>query len=561
MRSIRSSLPGSLPGPLQSARGAAVALAVGLTLGLVAGFALSSRAVAQSPFTVPEPSMDSVFLVGHTSERGTLEIVGTAWTIAPSTLATAAHVAIALRDARSLGARIVARHGLLDRREIVIGDISVHPAYDAWSRRLERMLVRQQNELKNFSAVPVADVALLEVVAGDAGSPLTCVDVLATQAEPELGSPVAYLGYPTENLSGFAVLHLTPCSITALTDYFFQRCPWSEALLLHLSGVATGGASGSPVLNPAGRVLGILSAAENVTVSAGLWEARRIPIGYAYAQRIDLAQELLAGDATRVQELRNVAWSRRAAQVFLPPHELLDQIMEQYSPSPTDLGELVLDSEHTVAGSDSLRVPLVLEPGYFYQACAFAHDGTDIDAALFDAQGASLDEDTFADQYPLIEAGPLPEEQRASLRVWAAEDLLGPTTVSLRVVRHVAEEAPESDDPEDLYDAVLGITPVLEEQILLTEAGEQNREFTFELREEESYAVLAVSAEDRDIDLEVYIDDTFYDADRAFDARPIVGIEGIAGTMRILVVFPSDTAIGDTATLRVYVTTETGAPE
>jgi len=255
-------------------------------LAVVLLFTLAPRTTAQ--MQIDESALDSVFLVGVAKADGSFREVGTAWTIAPHTLATNAHVAEGLTENLEEGDRMIARRGLLDRSEVVIGSVRLHPAYISWNPRLGRMFVGAASQLKQFEVISVADIAILEVTAGDAGKPLPIADITDESHKPALGDEVVYLGFPAENLSGFTTLHTVKCNITARTDFFFMRTDWKDSHLLHLSGPVTGGASGSPVLDSEGRVIGVLSAAEHIAIDTGT----RASFGFAYAQRVDLAVEI-----------------------------------------------------------------------------------------------------------------------------------------------------------------------------------------------------------------------------------------------------------------------------
>lgn len=107
-----------------------------------------------------------------------------------------------------------------------------------------------------------------------------------SKTQPGLSESVVSLGFPYENISGFPTLHAVPGYITAKTDFFFQRVPWKDSYLIHYCGPVVGGASGSPILNSAGEVIGLISAAENNLSVNG----ERTSFGFAYGQRVDLAR-------------------------------------------------------------------------------------------------------------------------------------------------------------------------------------------------------------------------------------------------------------------------------
>jgi S1-C subfamily serine protease len=115
------------------------------------------------------------------------------------------------------------------------------------------------------------------------------------------GYRVAYLGFPMESLSGGGVDSHNPVAnmqsgiITSTTDYWLSKAPFDKALLLAHNLAATGGASGSPIFNASGEVVGVLSAGNIVgQVSAKTGKITRAPSAALinFAQRIDLLREI-----------------------------------------------------------------------------------------------------------------------------------------------------------------------------------------------------------------------------------------------------------------------------
>jgi len=107
--------------------------------------------------------------------------------------------------------------------------------------------------------------------------------------------------------------------VTALTTFFntsedeSTTGPGQRNILLQHSIPATGGASGSPILNGAGEVVGILSA-----VNFAIVDGQRIPtgVGVNYAQRATLLEELLEGRAAARLADRLTMWSRAVKQLY-----------------------------------------------------------------------------------------------------------------------------------------------------------------------------------------------------------------------------------------------------
>ena len=89
----------------------------------------------------------------------------------------------------------------------------------------------------------------------------------------EPGDPVASVGFPTEGLAGAGVASEMPSEmhfghISALTDVFMCRAEPAHQLLVQHSVPVAGGASGSPLIDGSGNVIGIVTGG-NVTGRKG----------------------------------------------------------------------------------------------------------------------------------------------------------------------------------------------------------------------------------------------------------------------------------------------------
>ena len=130
-------------------------------------------------------------------------------------------------------------------------------------------------------------------------APSTCRP--ESQAALAAGEAVGYVGYPMENLAvaGDNLQRPTPQMqfgrLTAITTDFNpsedEARPGRLNTLLQHSLPATGGASGSPMLNERGEVIGMLSA-----VNFAMLGNRRIPTVVNFAQRANLVSELIDDD-------------------------------------------------------------------------------------------------------------------------------------------------------------------------------------------------------------------------------------------------------------------------
>jgi len=502
---------------------------------------------ASAQVVVSEQTLDSVFLVGVVHADGSFTEVGTAWTIAPNWLATNAHVAEGLLEVVGADGRLVARRGVLDQNECALGNIRMHPAYHSWNQRLGRMLVGSASELKEFDMIAVADVAVMEVIAGDAGRPLVCCNMADPSHEPALGSTITYVGFPAENLSGFATAHVVRGNITAKTDFFFMRTGWSDSLLLHFAGPATGGASGSPVLDEQGRVIGILSAAEHLSLD----DQTRISFGFTYAQRVDLALELLDGSVDANQRTRDRQWLARAMDLFVKPETLIARLIDlhaNYVNIDAARYTTVTQRQDTMpVDSPERSIRVVMEPGYEYGFVAVAHDATDIDLYIRSADGAEFGKDDALDQYPVVWLGPYDTRTDVLMVLKAAETLLQPTPVTARVVRvDAATLAAGAAAAEGGAGAEGELTRIHTETVTADADGAGTWFWTITADPNTTYICNANSPQMHDIDLRLLKDGTLLVEDVLLDWYPRVEAGGYSGELRLELILPEGTRTGDT---------------
>ena len=469
---------------------------------------------------VLERSLDSVYMLGIVRRSKTgpeaFEFVGTGWVIEDGKLATNAHVAESLL-AKAHEGRLAARRSWSDREELRLSSagIRIHPAYAPWNARLKRMVVRAEHDpaaARSMSFIPVADVAICAVESGTTAPPLPVAD--PAKVQPALSESIVYLGFPHENISGFPTPHAVPGHVTAKTDFFFQRTTWPESFLIHWCGPVVGGASGSPMLNRAGQVVGLISASENNLSMNG----ERTSFGFAYGQRIDLARELLRDDFAQVQALRDVDWSRRIASLLLPPDELLEQMALTRANAD---GVAALDASHTVS-KRSVRVTqgakasleVKLEPGFRYGFLAAAHDGSDIDARIVNTRGGELlGEDVESDYFPVVWLGPLDEQLSLNFELDAAELLLGETDCTVHVYRYEPQLGAVAREDEGVF---------FSELLQLESNAGATHSWRFAVQPGASLMFSATSADGYDIDLLASLDDIPVASDETPDSVPLM---------------------------------------
>ncbi|MCE9555793.1 MAG: serine protease, partial [Planctomycetes bacterium] len=173
------------------------------------------------------------------------------------------------------------------------------------------------------SAGPACDVALLQLENNEGLA--ESLPVAPQEVLDKIGPtyPVGYVGYPMEGLAIGGVNPKSPTPtrhlayISSVTDYFGDaNVDSAQRLLVQHALPATGGASGSPIINRDGQVVAVLNAGNVI----GITPRGRIgsSANIAFAQRADLVRELLDGSSIRKQVPRLARWKQDLAKNFKP---------------------------------------------------------------------------------------------------------------------------------------------------------------------------------------------------------------------------------------------------
>jgi hypothetical protein len=314
----------------------------------------------------------------------------TAWALGPHKLATAAHVTEAIRTAPVGTYFLLGPSG--DR--IDIKAVQSHPGYSAFKAYKQTQGNLERGEFEPLNVINEYDVGIIEV---DSAKTLPVALEIAPQEDLvslAAGLPVAWAGFLSEGLvrPGTGVTPVTILQfgqITSLLDVFMSRVDdWEHRLLILHNVPMAGGAAGSPLINPEGKVIAIVSGGNVVVVTDANGDKTRIPHPALvnFAQRVDSLEDLLDGRAldglTKEKTYWEVAGKRfqryfdRALALFL------SDTKQRYGVDVSDnsnLGTGVLDPGETTASrflSSSYMVDA--KPGFVYGFIADASGGVPI---------------------------------------------------------------------------------------------------------------------------------------------------------------------------------------
>lgn len=262
---------------------------------------------------------NSVYLVLVRNSDGAEVPAGTAWVIDDKRLATNAHVAM-IYESLKAEEELIVRASIRPYRTHVVSRIELHPGYkrfpELWQEYLPCQKVR--DKLVPMKTASPADVALLTLKNTEwLNPPLS----LATPEELgliEAGMKVAYIGYPSESLLPGNNKKPVPVAqqdeVIRVTDFFQTRIQNGPNRLIQHGLPITGGASGSPMINAAGKVVGLIS---SMNVSRGL--AGRMPnaADVNFSQRVDFLYDLFDRQPNETLSRLEKQWRQSMSQ-YLP---------------------------------------------------------------------------------------------------------------------------------------------------------------------------------------------------------------------------------------------------
>ncbi|HZT86602.1 MAG TPA: trypsin-like peptidase domain-containing protein [Stellaceae bacterium] len=325
---------------------------------------------------------------------------GTAFPIGPHTLATNSHVADLFTQVRA-GEQMTVRSPGENGAIYHVVAAKMHPAYNAFLNFLQGDVLRRSAVDLVVPGYDVATLTVKEDLPQDAILELATSDQLH-RLQP--GIELYTAGYPAEGIAGAGALQYgaTPQyhtgAVTGLTDFFFLPTDFAHAQLIQHSAPSAGGASGSPMVDASGRVIALLSAG-NIYQPPGD-DAARVSSGALinYAQRVDMLETLLAGNADGELAPDQVYWKKQFG-TFSSGLDLLDHALEAnfQQPDKHEAVKLVKISETAGAFKSETRiakpgggfqrqvtfdVPVTGNTDYVF--VAYAPDGSDLQLWVYE---------------------------------------------------------------------------------------------------------------------------------------------------------------------------------
>jgi hypothetical protein len=418
-----------------------------------------------APFTwspLIERTQPAVYLVVQQSPDGGETAIGTAWVVGPEQLATNAHVAEALSIiARTNPERkLLARSGQEPYDDIALIGARAHPAFEAFRDtwlRYAPMRIDEEGAAHNIELAYGYDIAILRTAPGSRlAAPLPLANDSALQALRP-GDPVAFVGFPVEQLLETDLSRPNARSqagnVVSMTSFTLTRAAPGEAQRIEHSLPATGGASGSPIINSRGEVVAVLSGGNVIRGRDGSRTPNAALVNFA--QRIDVIRPLLADSAEAaafdLEALRR-SWLADLARYDTPEQATeanITRLLKRWSAKHADGGsprvvsrQVFEDAWDRTQAKPVLKTEIELDAGPHMVIAIGSYRrklrGVIRSAGTAPDAGAELTSDTSSDHYPMMSVESA-SSQRVELVIVddSEEDVLSATSpqLELRVLR------------------------------------------------------------------------------------------------------------------------------
>ncbi len=298
-----------------------------------------------------------------------------------------------------------------DAAIIEIKDVVTHPGYGKFKLYRDTLGTARGGKFTALDIITQYDVGIIEI---DPATPLP-VDpktgkpaMLELASDDELraltpGTPVALIGFPSEGLKGADTKAIAPPThqfgwISSLMNVFMGQAEPAQQVLVQHSVPVAGGASGSPLIDRKGKVVGVVTGGNVVRLAkAGgektdgvASEAQRVPNAALinFAARVDLIDALRDGEAEQKLALDEVYWNEASKQFdnyfTAAATAFVDLTRERYgvgdAPKIELIGKGSLDpgKAKSVKFVTSEAFPFKALPGHVYGFIADAESGVPI---------------------------------------------------------------------------------------------------------------------------------------------------------------------------------------
>jgi hypothetical protein len=324
---------------------------------------LQQDAAAQ---TIGQPVRDKLiraaYFVVARDANGTAYSSASATPIALDMLGTNAHVAAMFEDLPA-GASLFVRSPGAEGKEYKVISATMHPGFKTFIGYMAQDPFFLARRLDPF---PAYDVGLLRVAEGTNLGPILELATQEELADLKSGFPLAMAGYPAEAITGGAVQSIaaTPTfaagMISSITDMFQLPGDAAHSHMIHHNLPSAGGASGSPMVGPNGKIYAFNNAGESFSVPG---QPGRIPSGALqnYGQRVDLIRDLIDGKAAAVVEADRAYWQQKTAGLRRGVEVVVEQQVRAATATLFKAGELpenlapILVSQQKVALTEADR--------------------------------------------------------------------------------------------------------------------------------------------------------------------------------------------------------------
>jgi len=242
---------------------------------------------------------------------------GTAWSVGDGVFATNAHVAEKFHEGHNgRPVEVIIRTPGSNPQDMRVESVTLHPGYQEWADLLDKYNpydIGARRFLQQNSFHP-CDIALMYIAKEDQRMQPEPLKLASSRRSGRVrpGMDLMICGYPME---GGILNFVNPApytrsgSLSTITDAFLRGVEPDLVEFLQYSWPSAGGASGSPVFNSKGEVVGLLSAGAVIGVIDGV----RVPAsaGAVVGPHVRLLKELLDGTAAIEQAKRSAEWEEQ----------------------------------------------------------------------------------------------------------------------------------------------------------------------------------------------------------------------------------------------------------